>query len=108
MDAGIQEARGDVAQAEADLDKAVRAFSGLDDVQAARERLGALRDARDAARDRLDDLLAAVAPAVNVGADDWDLLTLAEQRDLVRATVERAVVTPGREADRVTVEPRAQ
>ena len=84
---------------ENELDAAVRAFSGLDDVDAARERLAALRDARDAARDRLDELQAAVLPAVTLTADDWDLLTLAERRDLIRAVVDRAVVTPGRGDD---------
>jgi DNA invertase Pin-like site-specific DNA recombinase len=108
MDDGIRQAREEAERAEAELDKAVRAFSGLDDVDAARERLNALREARDAARGRLDDLLAAVAPTVNISADDWDLLTLAEQRDLVRATIERALVAPGRGAERITIEPRLQ
>ena len=108
MDDGINEAREELKRADDELDRAVRAFSGLDDVDAARERLGALRDARDVARDRLDDRLAAVASVVNISADDWDLLTLAEQRDLVRVTIERAVVAPGRGAERITIEPRAQ
>jgi Recombinase zinc beta ribbon domain/Recombinase len=107
-DTGIAAARADVDRVESELDAAVRAFTGLDDVDAARERLAELRDARDTARDRLFDLEATVAPAVNVGADDWDLLTLAEQRDLIRAVVDRATVTPGRGPDRVTIEPRAQ
>ncbi len=106
-DTGITAARVDVEQTESELDAAVRAFSGLDDVDATRERLAALRDARDAARDRLDDLQASTLPAVTVTADDWDLLTLAEQRDLIRAVVGRADVAPGRGDGRVTVEPRA-
>ena len=39
-------------------------------------------------------------------ADDWDVLTLDERRDLIRAVVDRAVVVPGRGDSRVTVEPR--
>ena len=105
-DTGLASARADVERTENDLDAAVRAFSGLDDVDAARERLAALRDARDAARDRLDELQAAVAAGGDVTADDWDLLTLAERRDLIRAVVDRAVVAPGRGTERITVEPR--
>jgi DNA invertase Pin-like site-specific DNA recombinase len=106
-DAGISAARADLERAEAELDAAVRAFSVLDDVEAARERLAELRDARDAARDRLDELQAHVLPTVTVTADDWDMLTLDEQRGLIRAVVDRAVVAPGRGGNRVTVEPRS-
>jgi site-specific DNA recombinase len=106
-DTGIAAARADAERAEAELDAAVRAFSGLDDVEATRERLAALRDARDAARDRLDDLQQHVLPAVTLTADDWDVLTLNERRDLIRAVVDRAVVAPGRGDGRVTVEARS-
>jgi site-specific DNA recombinase len=106
-DTGIAAARAEAERAEAELDAAVRAFSGLDDVEATRERLAALRDARDAARDRLDDLQEHVLPAVRLTADDWDILALDERRDLIRAVVDRAVVAPGRGDDRVTVEARS-
>lgn len=96
-----------MSRLEAELDAAVRAFTGLDDVEAVRDRLTALRDERDQARDRLDDLSAAVLPAVTVTADDWDDLTLSERRDLVRAVIDRAVVSPGRGRARITVEPRS-
>jgi site-specific DNA recombinase len=106
-DDGIASARADAERAEVELDAAVRAFSGLDDVEAARERLAALRDALDIARDRLDELQATVLPAVTLIADDWEILSLSERRDLIRAVIERAVVSPGRGEDRITVEPRA-
>jgi DNA invertase Pin-like site-specific DNA recombinase len=105
-DAAIAAARDDVERCETELDKAVRAFTGLDDVDAARERLAALRDARDEARDRLHDLQASVGPVVTLTADDWDLLTFDERRSLIRAVVERAVVAPGRGDSRIAVEPR--
>jgi site-specific DNA recombinase len=107
-DSGLQVARAEVEHTEHELDAAVRAFSRLDNVDAARERLEALRDARDVARDRLDELQAAVLPAVTLTAADWDLLALDEQRDLIRAVVDRAVVAPGRGNDRITVKPRTQ
>ena len=105
-DSGIDAARAEVERTEGDLDAAVRAFSGLDDVAAAQERLTALRDARDDARDRLDDLQSTVAPAIHVTADDWELLNLIERRDLIRAVIARAVVAPGRGTERITVESR--
>jgi hypothetical protein len=105
-DTGIAQARGEVERLEAELEAAVRAFTGLDDVDAVRDRLTELRQQRDEARDRLDDLAATVLPAITVTARDWETLTLAEQRDLVRAVIDRAVVSPGRSRDRITVEPR--
>jgi site-specific DNA recombinase len=105
---GTEAAEHDVERCERELEAAVRAFSGLDDVDAARDRLAELREARDRARDRLAELQAASVPAVTVTAGDWDLLTLDEQRALIRAVVERVVVAPGRGVDRVTIEPRGK
>jgi site-specific DNA recombinase len=106
---GAEHAERDLERAEHDLDAAVRAFTGLEDVDAARERLTALRETRDAARDRLAELRAASAPAVTVTATgDWHLLTLDEQRALIAAVVDRAVVAPGRGRGRITVEPRGK
>jgi hypothetical protein len=105
---GIQDAERDLERCERDLGAAVEAFSGLDDVAAARDRLIALRDARDAARDRLSDLQAASAPTLTISAThDWDLLTLDEQRAIIRAVIDRAIVAPGRGVGRITVETRS-
>jgi DNA invertase Pin-like site-specific DNA recombinase/PHD/YefM family antitoxin component YafN of YafNO toxin-antitoxin module len=98
-----EQAERDFTHAEAELAAAVEAFTGLEDVAAAREKLQSLREARDQARDRLDELQAAQAPAVTVTAEDWDMLTLAEQRALIRAVIDRAEVAPGRGRDRITV-----
>ena len=95
IESGVEEAERDLEARDRELDAAVRAFEGLD-VDAAREKLLALRDARDAARDRLDELRAAVVPTVTVSATgDWDDLTLDEQRSIIRAVVERVSVAPG-------------
>jgi hypothetical protein len=105
---GVAEAEREVELAERELDAAVRAFDGLD-VDAARERLLALRDERDGARERLAELQAAAAPTVTVTASgDWDVLNLEEQRAIIRAVIERATVAPGRGRGRITVEPRGQ
>lgn len=106
LDVGIASLQKDLERIEAELAAAVQAFSGLDDVDAVRERLTELRDERDRARDRLDELTATVMPAVTLTARDWDVLTIDERRALIRAVVERAVVSPGRGHDRIRVEPR--
>jgi site-specific DNA recombinase len=101
---GAAEAEQELGRAEQELDAAVRAFTGLDDVDAARDRLLELREARDRARDRLAELGAATVPAVTVTASgDWDRLTIDEQRTLIRAVVDEARVAPGRGRDRITV-----
>src|SRR5439155_22699124 len=87
----IRKAERAYEQAEANLNAAVEAFTGLDDVAAARENLAGLREALDQARDHLAELQAASAPAVTVSADDWHLLTLEEQRGLIRAVIDRAL-----------------
>jgi hypothetical protein len=108
-DAGIAEAQAEVDRIEAELAAAVEAFTGLDDVEAVRQRLTALRDERDTALDRLDERTANVLPAITVSADDWNDLSVDGRRALIQAVVERAVVAPGGAgADRITVEPRAK
>jgi DNA invertase Pin-like site-specific DNA recombinase len=103
---GIVEAERDVEQCERQLDAAVEAFTGLEDVASARERLTGLRVARDAARERLTELRAAAAPTIAVTAGgDWGVMTLDERRALIRAVVLRVDVAPGRGRERFTVQP---
>lgn len=105
VESDAREAEQALADAQADLDAAIRAFSGLEGEVAAQERLAELRDRRDQAQERADELGGAAA-AVTVSPDDWDRLTLDEQRGLIRAVVKRVVVAPGRlpAADRLTFE----
>jgi len=99
-----QDAARALGRAQADLDAAFRAFAGFEDEAAARARLADLRVARDAAQEQLDQLGGARA-SITISANlDWDRLTLDERRDLIRATVERVAVAPGRGADRITVD----
>ncbi len=106
---GIAEAERDAERREQELDAAVRAFDGLEDLEAARERLLTLREQRDVARERVDELRDAVAPTITVSASgDWSVLTLDERRSIIRAVVEQATVAPGRGRDRITVELRGQ
>lgn len=109
VSAGISEAEHAVARWEQELEAAVRAFSGLDDVEAARERLTELREARDQARGHLDDLRKAAGSALTMtAADDWDKLSREERRALVRAVIERVDVAPGRGDERITIHSRQQ
>jgi DNA invertase Pin-like site-specific DNA recombinase len=107
VESGVMEAAEDLDRKQDALDAAIRAFDGLGEEQAARERLQALREARDEARDRHDRLVAASAPAITVTAGDWDDLTVDERRALIQAVIHRAVVKPGRGAERITIEPRS-
>lgn len=101
----VREAEQALERAQDALDKALRAFEGFEDEPAARQRLVELREARDAAQAHLERLGGEAPPAIAInGAEDWERLTLAEQRALIRATVDRVRVGPGRGAQRVTVE----
>jgi site-specific DNA recombinase len=107
IEGGVQEAERELEARQDGLDRAIGAFSVVADEPSAQERLAELREARDAARDRLADLVAATVPAVVVTAGDWDELTLDERRALIRATIAEVVVAPGRGPDRITIKPRS-
>ena len=101
----VEQARLDVERAQAALDGAIMAFSGLDIEPAAIRRLRELREARDAAQERYVALEAAYAEsdfAATTGP--WDTLSLPEQRDLVRALIKQVLITPGRGRERVDVQ----
>jgi DNA invertase Pin-like site-specific DNA recombinase len=108
VEGGALEAAQELVRRQEALDKAIRVFAGLEDERSARDRLQELRKARDEARECHDELVAASVPAVTVGAGDWDRLTLDERRALIRAVIARVVVSPGRGADRLRIEPRSE
>ncbi len=100
-----QEAIRALERAQGDLDAALRSFAaaGLESEPAAVERLAELRQARDDTQARVDQIGPQAAVTVNA-ATDWDKLSLAARRELIRATVESAIVAPsGRGAERITV-----
>jgi site-specific DNA recombinase len=105
IESGVGEAADYVARRQDALDAAIRTFDGLEGEDAARKKLRELREARDQARERHDELLAASAPAITVSAGDWDLLSDEGKRDLIKAVIGAAVVRPGRGADRISIEP---
>ena len=79
VEAGVGEAAEELTRRQEALDKAIRTFAGLEDEQVARERLQELREARDRARDRHDELLTASVLADGGRAPDWDVLTFDER-----------------------------
>jgi site-specific DNA recombinase len=87
---------------------AVRAFAGLEDVSDTHEVLDELREQRDQARARVEELQLAAPARTVVASDDWDSLSLEGQRALIRLVVDRALVAPGRGRNRITVEPRSE
>jgi site-specific DNA recombinase len=107
VESGAGEAAEELARRQDALDAAIRTFDGLEGEDAAREKLRELREARDQARERHDELLAASAPAITVSAGDWNLLSDEGKRDLIKAVIGSAVVRPGRGSDRITIEPRS-
>lgn len=105
VEAGADEAECQLQARQAELDAAIRTLAPVADEKSARERLSQLRQARDEAAARLADLVGAAGPAVTVSAGDWNTLTLAERRALIRATIAEATVAPGRGTDRIAVKP---
>ena len=98
----VRDAAAALDQAQAKLDALIGLLDPLEPAAACR--LAEATERRDEAQDHLD-ARGGVSAAVSINAaDDWDRLNLEERRDLIRATVERASVSAGRGADRVTVE----
>ena len=95
-------------KAQADLDAALRAFAGLEDEAAARERLAELRAIRDEAlaeAEHLSGLHSALTVSVKT---DWDDLSREGKRGLIRAVIDSATVHPGRGPERIRITPFRQ
>jgi DNA invertase Pin-like site-specific DNA recombinase len=105
--AEVEAARLAKVAAEEKLAGAIRTLAGLASETATREVLDELQATRDRAAAEHDRLAALTTPDRTVATvADWDRLTLDERRDVIRAVIERAVVTPGRGAGRIAVEGR--
>jgi site-specific DNA recombinase len=102
-ESNARNAEAALERAQDELDAAIRVLADFADEPAAIERLTQLRATRDEARHRAERLRGAGA-TVTVSAADWERLTREEQRALIRATVERVTIAPGRGPDRITVE----
>lgn len=101
-DERVRAAEAELERAQERLDAAIRGFADLQDEPVAIDQLRELRAARDSADERLAHLGGARF-SVEVTGSDWQRLTLAARRRLIRAVVESVHVAPGRGRDRVTV-----
>lgn len=104
-EADAQAADAKAARSQAELDAAIRTYTaaGVADEPAAVARMAELREVRDRDAEQAAHL-AGLRSAVTLSAGaDWDLLTLDERRALIRATVERVSVAPGRGDDRISI-----
>jgi hypothetical protein len=105
---GAKEAARELDRRQAELDFVTRTLvgSGLQTEVAAIERLTELREARDEAALRVEELATFDTFLVLEADRDWCLLNLDERRALIRAVLESVSVAPGRGADRLTFKPR--
>jgi site-specific DNA recombinase len=103
-EAGVRDAERKLEQAQTALDKAIQTLEDFMDEPMAVNKIRKLREEREAARERVDQLGGSQAAVVLRADRDWDRLSLDGRRDLIRAVIERATVAPGRGDDRVTVE----
>ena len=102
VDIEVVEAERAEAEAQAELDAAIRAFAALGNEPAAVERLAELREGRDAARARADHLRDLHAARL-LSVDDWDRLSRTERRGLITATLDRVEVGPGQGPGRLKI-----
>jgi DNA invertase Pin-like site-specific DNA recombinase len=104
VEQNAREADAAFDRAQTELDAAIRTLAVVGDEPAAVERLTELVDARDRAQERKNHLGSPGQVVTINAAADWNRLSLDARRALIRATVERVTVAPGRGVERVTVE----
>lgn len=100
----VRDAEAALEAAQSALDSALRVFAGFEDEAGARDRLGELRGQRDEAQARVEQLGGQRTSITITASTDWERLTTDEQRALIRATVARVTVGPGRRDERVTIQ----
>ena len=90
--------------AQAKLDTAIATLAEVMDEPVSIETIAKLRAARDAAQEEVDRLGGEAAVERVRGAADWDRLSLAGRRELIKIHAPTVRVAPGRGAGRVTIE----
>jgi DNA invertase Pin-like site-specific DNA recombinase len=92
-------------QRQSELARAIETLAGYEDIVATRQRLKQLRDAVADVEVQLAalPLRASIRSLKLPPSTDWSKLSPADQRDLIRALVERIDVAPGRGPGRVAV-----
>ena len=107
---GAQQAAREYERRQAELDRAIEVVldAGLEAEISATEGLARLRQARDDALERYEELQGIDTPTLVIdAAADWDSLSLEGRRGIIKAVLEYALVAPGRGDDRITFEARS-
>ena len=111
IDEQIEVAEQEYQQVETTLNTFVKMFTGLGDLTATQEKLAELKANREEAYERWQTLRTARGTA-GVRASDWDVLTFAERRALIRSTIRRIDISRGIRGtyaeDRIRIEPFRQ
>jgi site-specific DNA recombinase len=103
----LEQARLALVAADERLGNAIRTLAGLAGETATKETLDELQAERDAAAEHHARLASIVTPDRTVStAADWNRLSFDGKRDVIRAVIARAIVTPGRGSGRVAIESR--
>ena len=98
-------AQAELTHAEEDLQQAMRNLATFKDTAQAQKILEEFRVKTEVARSHVNDLRRAFGPSAVLSMADWDTLTLAGRRDLVRVLIKRIEVRRGRGPveERVTI-----
>jgi hypothetical protein len=97
-----RQAQAALDKAQSDLDKFVRMWSSLDDEDAVRERQIELKTILDQCQKRVDRLGGPKRVKLTV-TNDWESLSLDEQREKVVSLIETVTIAPGRGKDRIAI-----
>jgi DNA invertase Pin-like site-specific DNA recombinase len=111
VDEELQAAERAFAQSEAQLSALIEMLDGLGDLAATQKKLADARSARETAYEHWQSLRV-LHGSDRVRASDWDILTVNEQRALIRARIKSVIVsrsaTRVHSPDRIRIEPFTQ
>jgi site-specific DNA recombinase len=98
----IRRAEQELEAAQQALSAAIEAFSGLEDVQATKDKLATLKDAVEAAQERRNKM--GDGASLTILGTSWDDMTFDQRRSMIRSVIHDAVVRKGGQgAERIHV-----
>jgi hypothetical protein len=98
-----REAEAELQRAQDALDNAIKTLADYANEPATKGTLDSLRAKRDAAEERLERF-GGRDRARRITTANWEDLSLEGRRELIRATIKQATVTPGKGRERIAVE----
>jgi site-specific DNA recombinase len=100
----VAEAEAKLAAIDAQLNSFAATFDGLGDLAGVQAKIRELKEAREAAAERVETLRSGNRAArVSTLAAMWDRLSLDEQRTVLRLMIDAVEVSPGKGTDRIFV-----